>query len=107
MWTRCWKPLCERLPAPEGDSDAPLQALIFDSWYDSYQGVVVMFRVMHGTIRKGDSIQMMATGKKYEVTRLGVFSPEAKDVDCFTAGDSGPFYALPSRNWATPKWAIP
>jgi GTP-binding protein LepA len=79
----------ERLPAPEGDSDAPLQALIFDSWYDSYQGVVVMFRVMHGTIRKGDSIQMMATGKKYEVTRLGVFSPEAKDVDCFTAGDVG------------------
>lgn len=79
----------ERLPAPEGDPEAPLKALIFDSWYDSYQGVVVMFRVMDGTIKKGDSVIMMATGRKYEVTRVGVFSPEAKDISRLSAGDVG------------------
>lgn len=78
-----------RLPAPEGDPDAPLKALIFDSWYDSYQGVVVLFRIMDGTIRMNDRIRLMATGKEYEVLRLGVFSPEAKDVDVLAAGEVG------------------
>ncbi len=78
-----------RLPAPQGDPALPLQALIFDSWYDAYQGVVVMFRVVHGVIKKGDVVCMMATGKKYEVSRLGVFSPDAKDVDQLVAGEVG------------------
>lgn len=78
-----------RLPAPEGDPDAPLKALIFDSWYDSYQGVVVLFRIMDGTIHMNDRIRLMATGKEYEVLRLGVFSPEAKDVDVLAAGEVG------------------
>ena len=78
-----------RLPGPEGDPAAPLKALIFDSWYDSYQGVVVLFRIMDGTIRKGDKIKLFATDKSYEVIRLGVFSPEAQDVDTLAAGDVG------------------
>ncbi len=78
-----------RLPGPEGDPAAPLKALIFDSWYDSYQGVVVLFRIMDGTIRMNDRIRLMATGKDYEVLRLGVFSPEAKDVNSLAAGEVG------------------
>ncbi len=78
-----------RLPGPEGDPAAPLKALIFDSWYDSYQGVVVLFRIMDGTIRMNDRIRLMATGKEYEVLRLGVFSPEAKDVSSLAAGEVG------------------
>jgi len=81
--------IVERLPAPEGDPAAPLKALIFDSWYDSYQGVVVLFRIMDGTIRKGDKVKLFATGKSYEVIRLGVFSPEARDVPELSAGDVG------------------
>ncbi len=81
--------LIERLPAPEGDVDAPLKALIFDSWYDSYQGVVVLFRIVDGTIRKNDRIKLMATDKEYEVLRLGVFSPEAQDVPSLSAGEVG------------------
>ena len=78
-----------RLPAPQGDREAPLKALIFDSWYDSYQGVVALFRVMDGRIRKGDRIRLMSTGKEYEALRLGVFSPEAVDVDELLAGEVG------------------
>ena len=81
--------IVERLPAPEGDPAAPLKALIFDSWYDSYQGVVVLFRIMDGTIRKNARIRLMATGKEYEVLRLGVFSPEAQDVPTLGAGEVG------------------
>ena len=78
-----------RLPPPDGDREAPLKALIFDSWYDSYQGVVALFRVMDGRIRKGDRIRLMSTGKEYEALRLGVFSPEALDVDELAAGEVG------------------
>ena len=81
--------IVQRLPAPEGDPAAPLKALIFDSWYDSYQGVVVLFRIMDGTIRKNQRVRLMATGKEYEVLRLGVFSPEAQDVDVLAAGEVG------------------
>jgi len=81
--------IVERLPAPVGNADAPLKALIFDSWYDSYQGVVVLFRIMDGTIRKGERIRLMATDKQYDVLRLGVFSPEAVDVDMLAAGEVG------------------
>ena len=78
-----------RLPPPEGDPDAPLKALIFDSWYDSYQGVVILFRVMDGTVRLHDSVRLMSTGKEYEVLRLGVFSPESTDVSSLRAGEVG------------------
>ena len=81
--------IVQRLPAPEGDANAPLKALIFDSWYDSYQGVVVLFRIMDGVINKGDRIRLWATGKEYEVTRLGVFSPESIDMNTLSAGDVG------------------
>lgn len=81
--------IVERLPAPKGDPAAPLKALIFDSWYDAYQGVVVLFRVMDGCIRRNDMIRLMATGKSYQVLRLGVFSPEAEDVEELAAGEVG------------------
>lgn len=81
--------IVQRLPPPDGDPDAPLKALIFDSWYDSYQGVVTLFRVVDGQIRKGDKIRLMNTGREYEVLRLGVFSPEARDVDALGAGEVG------------------
>lgn len=81
--------IVERLPAPKGDLDAPLKALIFDSWYDSYQGVVVLFRIMDGKIKKGDKIRLMATDKEYEVIRLGVFSPTPVDMKELGAGEVG------------------
>src|SRR4051812_11017195 len=65
----------KRVPAPKGDPNAPARALIFDSWYDSYRGAVVMVRVIDGTIRKGQKIRFMATGRDYELTEMGIFAP--------------------------------
>jgi GTP-binding protein LepA len=79
----------ELLPPPKGDPDARLKALIFDSWYDSYQGVVVLFRIIDGTIKKGDSIRIFSSGKRFEVTRLGAFMPEAVDIKTMGAGEVG------------------
>ena len=81
--------IVHRLPAPEGNSNAPLKALIFDSWYDSYQGVVVLFRIMDGILKLGDTIHLMAGDRDYEVVRLGVFSPNAVDVKELGAGEVG------------------
>ncbi len=81
--------IVHRLPAPEGNCQAPLKALIFDSWYDSYQGVVILFRVMDGTLRLNDRARLMNTGKEYEVLSLGVFSPEPMDVSQLSAGEVG------------------
>jgi GTP-binding protein LepA len=78
-----------RLPAPEGDPAAPLKALIFDSWYDAYQGVVILCRLMDGRVHKGGRIRLFSTGKEYEVLRIGVFSPEASDVEDLSAGEVG------------------
>ncbi len=78
-----------RLPPPRGNAQAPLKALIFDSWYDAYQGVVVLFRVVDGVLRIGDRVRLMATGREYDVLRLGVFSPEAQDVPELSAGEVG------------------
>ncbi|SHN48822.1 translation elongation factor 4 [Desulfovibrio litoralis] len=85
--------IVDRLPPPEGDPDAPLKALVFDSWYDSYQGVVVLFRMIDGKIRKGDRIKMFSTGISYEVVRLGVFSPDILDIEQLEAGEVGFFCA--------------
>lgn len=81
--------IVEHLPPPAGNPDGPLKALIFDSWYDSYQGVVTLFRVVDGKIRQGDKIRLMNSGREYEVLRLGVFSPEAQDVEELGTGEVG------------------
>ncbi len=77
------------IPAPKGDPAAPLEALIFDSYYDSYKGVVPSVRVINGTIRIGDKIKMMATGAIYEVVELGVNTPKPKNRLFLTVGDVG------------------
>ncbi|MDR1856762.1 MAG: translation elongation factor 4 [Desulfovibrio sp.] len=81
--------IVRHLPPPRGNPDAPLKALIFDSWYDSYQGVVTLFRVVDGCIRLNDRVRLMSTGKEFEALRLGVFSPEAQDVETLSAGEVG------------------
>ncbi|MEJ6389668.1 translation elongation factor 4 [Gymnodinialimonas ulvae] len=78
-----------RLPAPRGDADAPLKAMLVDSYYDPYLGVVVLIRVIDGKIRKGDKIQMMRTGGAYGIDKLGVFTPKMKDIDELGPGEMG------------------
>lgn len=79
----------EKVPAPTGDPDAPLKALIFDSLYDAYRGVVAYIRVVDGTVKVGDKIRMMATGKEFEVTEVGVFTPKSTPSPELTVGDVG------------------
>ncbi|RMH44395.1 MAG: elongation factor 4 [Alphaproteobacteria bacterium] len=81
--------IVHRLPPPKGDADAPLRAMLVDSWYDPYLGVVVLFRVMDGIIRKGDRIKMMQTGASYTVDRLAVLKPEMVDVPELGPGEIG------------------
>jgi GTP-binding protein LepA len=78
-----------RLPAPKGDRDAPLKAMLVDSYYDSYLGVVVIIRIIDGVIRKGDRIKMMKTGGRYPVDRLGVFRPKMQDIKELGPGEIG------------------
>jgi GTP-binding protein LepA len=78
-----------RLPPPEGDPAAPLKALIFDSWYDSYQGVVVLFRIIDGTVRVGEKIRIHSTRRDFEVTKLGFFSPGPRETNSLSAGEVG------------------
>ncbi|MFO1443398.1 translation elongation factor 4 [Bacillus sp. Bva_UNVM-123] len=79
----------KQVPAPTGDPDAPLKALIFDSLFDAYRGVIAYIRVVEGTVKAGDKIKMMATGKEFEVIEVGVFSPKAEVLDELTVGDVG------------------
>lgn len=81
--------IVQKVPAPQGDIDNPLKALIFDSAYDSYRGVVLNIRVMDGTLRKGDTIQLMSNGKTFEVTDVGVFSPKPLSREALMVGDVG------------------
>jgi GTP-binding protein LepA len=85
--------IVHRLPAPTGDPDAPLQALIFDSWFDAYRGVIVLVRVMQGTMRKGQRIRLMSNGKSYEVESMGVLMPKPVEIGQLTAGEVGFFAA--------------
>ncbi|BAQ11501.1 GTP-binding protein lepa [Bacillus sp. OxB-1] len=81
--------IVEKVPAPQGDPDAPLKALIFDSHYDPYKGVIVNIRIMEGSVKPGDEIRMMATGKTFEVIETGVFTPNISMRDELTVGDVG------------------
>jgi GTP-binding protein LepA len=81
--------IVEKVPAPPGDPEEPLQALIFDSLYDAYRGVIAYIRVVNGTVKVGDKVRMMATGKEFEVTEVGVFTPKAVLRDELTVGDVG------------------
>ncbi len=85
--------IVHRLPAPQGDIDAPLKALLVDSWYDTYLGVIVLIRVVDGTIRKGQKIRMMNAGATYELDRVGVFTPKLVTVDSLGPGEIGFFTA--------------
>ena len=75
-----------KIPAPKGDAQKPLKALVFDSKFDAYKGVVLYFRVIDGRVRKGMKIRMMATGAEFEVTEVGVFKPNPVIVDELDAG---------------------
>lgn len=79
----------EKLPAPTGDDDAPLKALIFDSFYDNYRGAISMVRIMDGKVKAGDEIKMMSTGKTFEVVEVGYFSPGMHPTKELCAGEVG------------------
>ena len=81
--------IVKSLPAPSGDRTSPLQALIFDSKFDSSRGVIVLIRVFEGTIRVGDKIQFLSNGNVYQVTELGIRTPKEEKVDCLQAGEVG------------------
>jgi GTP-binding protein LepA len=78
-----------RMPSPKGDLDAPLKALLFDSWFDPYRGVIVMVRMIDGVVRKGMKIRLMSNGQVYPVDAVGVVSPKMKEVECLSAGEVG------------------
>lgn len=90
-------PLLDRIvqdiPPPKGDLDSPLKALIFDSWYDPYQGVVVLFRIFDGYMEKGQEIQMLSNQKHFQINQLGIFTPNAQNVDWFGPGEVGYLFA--------------
>jgi len=81
--------LVERIPPPKGDPEAPLKALIIDSWFDSYLGVVSLVRVMEGQLRKRQKIKAMSTGNEFQVDRLGVYTPKSEDRDTLEVGEVG------------------
>jgi GTP-binding protein LepA len=89
--------IVKRLPPPTGDPNAPLQALIFDSWFDSYRGVIVLVRVMQGTMRKGQRIRLMYNGKAFEVESMGVLMPKPVEIGELSAGEVG-FFAATIKN---------
>ncbi|MGZ3721350.1 MAG: translation elongation factor 4 [Bdellovibrionales bacterium] len=78
-----------KVPPPKADRSKPLRGLIFDSWFDAYQGVVVLVRIMDGTVKVGEKIKFMATDKEYEVLKMGVFSPFATNLELLEAGEVG------------------
>jgi GTP-binding protein LepA len=81
--------IVRKIPAPEGDPSAPLKALLFDSWYDQYQGVVILVRIFDGTLKKGDKVLLMSSGRSYEALKIGVFAPAMVEVATLCAGEVG------------------
>ena len=94
--------IVHRLPPPTGDPEAPLQALIFDSWFDAYRGVIVLVRVMQGTMRKGQRVRFMSVGKTYEIESMGVLMPKPVEIAELRAGEVG-FFAATIKNVADTK----
>jgi GTP-binding protein LepA len=86
-----------RLPPPTGDPDAPLQALVFDSWFDAYRGVIVLVRVMNGTMRKGQRIRFMSNLQAYDIESMGVLCPKPVEIGELSAGEVG-FFAATIKN---------
>ena len=81
--------IVNKLPAPSGDENAPTRALLVDSWYDSYLGVVVLVRVVDGKLSRGQKIKFIATGAEYTVEKVGYFTPKMENVDCLETGEIG------------------
>jgi GTP-binding protein LepA len=81
--------IIKKIPPPKGDPEAPLKALLFDSWYDQYQGVIILIRIFDGTIKKGDKIQLISTNRTYEALKVGVFAPVMVEVSQLSAGEVG------------------
>ncbi|MFW5442801.1 MAG: translation elongation factor 4 [Methylococcaceae bacterium] len=81
--------LVEKIPAPPGDSTIPLQALIIDSWFDNYLGVVSLVKIVNGSVRKKQKLVVMSTGKTYLVEKVGVYTPKQKDMDVLNTGEVG------------------
>ena len=81
--------IVDQIPPPTGDDEAPLQALIFDSYYDNYKGAVCLVRIMNGTVKTGSKIKMIQTGKEFEVVEVGVFKPKIERTEILKAGDVG------------------
>ena len=81
--------IVKKIPPPEGDETKPLQALIFDSYFDSYKGAVAHVRIFDGKVRKGDRLKLLATGKEFEATEIGIFAPNMTELDELTAGEVG------------------
>lgn len=81
--------IVHKLPAPTGDENAPLKALLIDSWYDSYLGVIILVRVKDGVLRKKQNIRMMSHGTDYVIDKIGIFTPKMKDVDALYPGEVG------------------
>jgi len=87
--TEILEQIVSKVPPPKGDPDAPLQALIFDSYYDAYRGVIVFFRIFNGKLKVGDTIRMMATGAEIQITELGVLRPRQTPVKELSVGEVG------------------
>ena len=98
--------IVKQIPAPLGDEEGPLQALIFDSYFDSYQGAISYIRVVNGRVQKGDLIQMMSSGKQYEVSELGVINPYMTPVPALKAGEVG-YLVAGIKNVVIPGSVIP
>ena len=81
--------IVKKMPPPEGDVDGPLQALIIDSWFDNYQGVVSLVRVKHGSIKVGDKMKVMSTGEIHQVDKIGIFTPKQTETGTLKAGEVG------------------